>query len=977
MRKDFIVRFSTVLLAILTAATVVFAIINFQKESQFSTPDDGVWWTEQDGALVAKRVISGGPGDHAGIKPGDRLLNVSHHNEGLTKPLTVDNVEKQSPINRVEQSGSRAPQPQVKTVAGLERRLFGAGVWSKVAYDIDRNGTRIEGLSVVLAPVDRSLYSGERLIALIYLGIGMYVLFRRWTAPKSTHFYIFCLVSFVLYSFHYTGKLNSFDWIILCANIVATMLQPALFLHFALTFPEKRRLVAKYPWTIALVYLPGAVILTLIAVAMTRYEASGLLLWNLDRLQWGYLAVYFIIAAIVLWDSYRRANTPLQRQQMKWISRGTVLAIAPFTLLYVIPYLAGAMATPLMKISVLSLVFLPLTFGYAIVRYRLMDVDIIFKRGVAYTLATAAIVGAYFVVIGSLAEAVHAKLPSAGTAGLIAAIIITALAFEPLKNWIQERVDRFFYRKRYDYRRTLIEFGRELSSETDLSTMLTSVIDRLSRTLGVERISIFLATGDETSPFELAKSFGISYASSAPLDLSFLVVDRPEHYMGHIFFDNTRKALQESATARETIARLNLNYYIPCTVQNRTIAVLGLGKTVSGDFLSSEDVELLETLAGYIGIAIQNARLYASLEQKASEYERLKEFNENIVESISVGVLAVDLEDRIESWNSQMEVMYALPRSLVLGQRLSEVFPHSFMEEFYRVRQNPGIHNLYKFRLSTPAGDTRTANVAIAPLVTKKFSVIGRLIIVDDITERIELESQLSQAEKMSSIGLLAAGVAHEVNTPLAVISSYAQMLSKQIGGDAKLGSLLEKITRQTFRASEIVNNLLNFSRTSATEFTDVDVNKIVSETLTLLEHQFKTSRIKVEADLYRDLPLIHGNAGKLQQVFLNLFLNAKDAMAGSGGTLRIQTSNGTGVQVIISDTGTGIAPEHISKIYDPFFTTKTAPREGQSRGTGLGLSVTYGIIQEHAGQIRVDSVPGKGTLFQLEFPLVRKAINV
>ncbi len=329
--------------------------------------------------------------------------------------------------------------------------------------------------------------------------------------------------------------------------------------------------------------------------------------------------------------------------------------------------------------------------------------------------------------------------------------------------------------------------------------------------------------------------------------------------------------MRERPLAREAIRRLELNYYIPCTVMNRMIAVLGLGKTAEGDFLSSEDVQLLETLAGYIGIAVQNARLYKSLEEKAGQYERLKEFSENIVESISVGVMAVDLEDRIESWNSQMEVMFALPRLDAVGRPMAAVLPPAFLEEYYRVRPTPGIHNLYKFRLGTPAGDMRVTNIAIAPLVSKDFSVIGRLMIVDDITERIELESQLSQAEKLSSIGLLAAGVAHEVNTPLAVISSYAQMLAKQVNGDEKQSALLEKITKQTFRASEIVNSLLNFSRTSGTEFTDVDLNRVIQDTLTLLEHQFKTARISVQQELHPELPPIHGNTGKLQQVFLNL----------------------------------------------------------------------------------------------------------
>src|SRR3989441_2934101 len=345
-----------------------------------------------------------------------------------------------------------------------------------------------------------------------------------------------------------------------------------------------------------------------------------------------------------------------------------------------------------------------------------------------------------------------------------------------------------------------------------------------------------------------------------------------------LFFDNPHQVPREAPASQQAISQLDLNYFIPCRSQHTTVAVLGLGKTVEGDFLTSEDVELLETLAGYIGIAIQNARLYASLEQKVTEYERLKDFNENIVESINVGVMAVDLADRIESWNSQMEVMYALPRWQALTRPLSDVFPAAFVEEFYRVRQNPGVNNLYKFRLATPTGESRIVNVAIAPLVTRKFNVIGRLIIVDDITERIDLESQLSQAEKMSSIGLLAAGVAHEVNTPLAVISSYAQMLQKQIRGDEKVAGLLDKITRQTFRASEIVNNLLNFSRTGGTEFGDISLNKIIGDTLALLEHQFKITKIKLEDDLAGHIPLINGNAGRLQQVFLNLFLNARDA---------------------------------------------------------------------------------------------------
>jgi two-component system, NtrC family, sensor kinase len=938
MNREGQVRSLAVLLFFLTVAAGIFAGFNFNAEWKFLVPDDGVWWVENGGRLTADRVEGSGPGARSGIKPGDELVAVNGR--------------------------------EIRNMSGLERQLYQTGVWSKADYSLLRHSVPLDS-SVILVPAERSLNQWLRLIALIYLGIGLYVLLRRWTAPGSTHFYIFCLVSFIAYSFKYTGKLNDFDWIIYWGNIVAGVLQPALFLQFVLTFPEKRQTVRQHPWLQVAVYAPGALLLAAHVTAMRWFQASERLRWNLDRMEMSYGSMFFLAAACVLWYSYRRAKTTILRQQLKWVTRGTILAIVPYTLFYVAPYLMGSLPGPAMKASALSLALLPLTFGYAIFRYRLMDVDLIFKRGVVYTLAAAIVVGLYFALVAGVALLVHNWQPSSGPVGLILAIVVTALLFDPVRKWIQDRIDQFFYRARYDYRRTLLAFGRDLSSETNLDAMLSSLMDRLAHTLAVDRIAIFLS-GEGAGQFALAKSFGL--VASGNVDLSFLTVTRPEQ-AGHLFFENTHQVLRETPEAQQAIARLDLNYYIPCHAQQKTIAVLGLGKTTKGDFLSSEDMELLETLGGYLGIAIQNGQLYASLQQKAAEYERLKDFNENIVESINVGVMALDMEDRIESWNAQMEVMYALPRWQTLTQSLKAIFPAEFVEEFNRMRREPGIRNLYKFRLKTPAGELRIVNVAIAPLVTRKFEVIGRLVIIDDITERVDLEAQLFQADKLSSVGLLAAGVAHEVNTPLAVISSYTQMLGKQLQGDPQKSGLLEKITRQTFRASEIVNNLLNFSRTSGSEVGDVDVNKVIADTLALLEHQFKVAKIEVKKAFEPALPAIQGNAGRLQQVFLNLFLNAKDAMPG-GGTLRVATVNGEGVSVSVSDTGTGIAPEHIERIYDPFFTTKTSPREGQPRGTGLGLSVTYGIIQEHAGKIRVESHPGAGTTFTLDFPLSRKGAH-
>jgi two-component system, NtrC family, sensor kinase len=957
MERTFPTRITATLLALFTGAAVVCAAFNLVQENRFQAPTDGVSWVEGQGGLVAQHVPDDSPGEKAGVKEGDLLVAV----------------------NEV---------PTLRA-ATLVQQMWRTGPFNMIHYTLVRNGFRLQDVQVDLDAQDRSINQGFRLIALVYLGIGLYVLLRRWTAPHSTHFYLFCLASFVLYAFQYTGKLNEFDYIVYWGGIAASSLQPALFLHFAQAFSRDGRRGRR--WLVALTYLPGAALVGVQVIAQTQWQATEILKHRLDQVGTGYEALFYVMAAVVFYAHFRGADAPLERQQLKWLTWGTVLAVGPFTLFSAIPFMADvAMPDVVTKIAGICLVFLPLTFSWAIVRYRMMDVDLIFKRGVTYTLATATLVGVYFAMVAVSAEVVHTRLPNTGVWGLMAAIIVVALLFDPLKKTIQGQVDKVFDRQSYDYRTTLIDFGRGLSSFTNLEALLNAIVDRLPRTLLVERVAVFLS--DAPGKYHLAAQHGLPASAGANLDLGFLDFDEPGAGT-HMFLENPQHALHLIEAQRRSAAVLDMNYFLPCRVgvpgardwqvQDRTIAVIGLGRRTGGAFLSSEDMELLESLAGYIGIALQNARLYASLEEKISEYERLKEFNENIVESINVGILAVDPEEKIESWNSQMEVMFALARQEALRQPLAKVFPAELVAEFQRVKDQPGVHNLYKYRLETRAEESRIANIAIAPLVSRDFKTLGRIILIDDITDQTAMEGQLAQAEKLSSIGLLAAGVAHEVNTPLAVISSYTQMLSRQVRGDDRLGPLLEKITQQTFRASEIVNGLLNFSRTSGTEYRETDVNAIIRDTLTLLEHQFRTAQIAVEMSLMANLPPIMGNAGKLQQVFLNLFLNAKDAMAGmavAGGerrSLRVATEVNGHVSVSIADNGSGIAPEHLRRIYDPFFTTKGARKDGQPRGTGLGLAVTYGIIQEHSGKIHVESQEGQGTTFYLEFPMLRKPAHV
>jgi hypothetical protein len=962
--KELKFQLSTALLTIATVAAVVAAAINFEQRLQFhGLAEDGAIWADRQGGVQAEHVRPRSGAANAGIHTGDWLLSINGE--------------------------------PVKQALDVTRILVRVGTWTRANYHL-RRGKEFDA-SVITEEVarDRAVMY-QYLAGCAYLVIGLFVYFRRGSAQKATHFYVLCLASFVLLCFHYTGQLNNLDKVIYLGNFLAGLLAPTVFLHFCLTFPEPNGWFRKR-YRRVLLYVPAA-LLSLVYIGFSSETLKAAvspieLNWMLNRIWVLFTVVPYLLGGFAVSLAYRKAEDPIVRKQLKWLRNGTFCAMLPYTVFYVVPYALGAVPSGNLRLAVLSVVLLPLSLAYAIVRYRLMDVDILFRRGYAYTLATICVLAGFYLIVITLGNLAHVYFNNLGNTAPLIMMLIGAFLFQPIHTWIQEKLDRHFYRDRYDYRSTLVEFAQELGSEADLDTMLAKAGERLIATLSVSHLAFFLREEGVVSPtgdpiFRLRTAMGGNprlAADTAPdLDLSFLNWKLPEPYL---FFERTHHQIDAISTSwpssvRRTIADLDLTYYVPCTVRGRTIAYLGISRTTDGDYLASVDMELLATLAGYVGIAIENAGLYRSLQRKVDEYERLKEFSENIVESINVGILAADLDDRVESWNSQIEQLSGIPRERAVGRRLAELFPAALLGEFDRMRDETGIHHIYKFVLKLPAAASGNGhpgpaplrreailNIAIAPLVSKDQERIGRLVIFDDVTDRAELEQRLVQADKLSSIGLLAAGVAHEVNTPLAVISTYAQMLAKQVADDTQKSVILDKIAKQTFRASEIVNSLLNFSRTSSTSFGEVKLNRVIQETLSLLEHQLQKTGIQVHTDLDPELGPVHGNAGKLQQVFLNLILNARDAM-GSGGALEVRTwMEGARARIEVADSGTGIAPEHLHRVYDPFFTTKPA-----RQGTGLGLAVTYGIIQEHGGSIEVTNRPGGGAQFRIELPLAKVA---
>lgn len=969
--KGSVLTTKTWFLLIGAALLISAGVLNFRQRARQETPAwDGVEWTDTSEGVIGKTIERHSSGARAWLLPGDRLIAVSLDGKSRYEPI-VRARDVQMYLDRVQVGG------QIHYL--MERPSY--------PEDTRYYYADLDDLNAVHRWTPRVLYIN--LLGLIYLFVGFFVLFKQGgRAPFVLHFATLCLAAFVFHFYTPIGSYRDLDLAVAFLKNAAFILFPPLFLHFCLLYPSRQQLFAERRWRAIWLYLPALFLLGLsvfiflrdvigaVVPGLAKFpHPSEALVGIFYRVSFLHFLTALIVSAVLVVRSYVTTRSTVVRQQLKWIVWGALLAITPFTFLYGIGYLFGAQADRwLTDAAVLPLILIPFAFGYSVLRYRLMDVELVVRRVFVYaltTLAIALLIGLVVYTGGLYAFGSDQGFTSGEiTLRVVAAVVAMAaivMVAAPVKNFLQEHVDRLFYGERYDLRNSLLDFGRTLSATTALDPLLDSLVSRLQEVMNVGRIAIFVEDKYSPSGYTVARAAGLNSDITVPHDFREMIRVRSAE-TGVVRADDLDLTSDIAGAVRRS-----LHYFVPCVVRGRMVAVIGLGRSVDGALLSSEDVEILRTVSGYVAVAIENSLLYKDQQERASELKLLKEFNESIIESINVGLLAVDLQGRVTRLNSALEHILDLRRDAAIGRRVEELFSEDFADTLRQVLGNDGwrlkeIRNIYKLHTATRANRSLVLNIALAPLQDGQGQT-GALVVLEDVTARITLEEQLQQREKLSSIGLLAAGVAHEVNTPLTGVSSYTQMLLSMLNESDPKHALLQKVRTQAERATNIVNNLLNFSRTgSATEFGEIDISRVLDDTLQLLEPQLRRSQIEIARVYDPDAPLVYGNGGKLQQVFTNLILNARDAIPDGGRiTLSTSTTEDGSLTVAISDTGIGIAPENVAKIYDPFYTTK-----GVGRGTGLGLAVSYGIVQEHTGHISVESTPGRGTTFRISLPTAR-----
>lgn len=912
MNRSLLVK---ILIGILTVGVIVGAFTSFQrKRSSFERID--FRFTRSNGVIVVTTVDPDSGAEAAGLRPGDQIWVVggtpSTEVGGFRKTLRENEV-----IPMVIGRGD-----QVLTIQYRAPEL-------KVDYP----------------------YLILSFIGFLYLAIGLFTLFRGDT-HESTLFYFVTLLSFIVYVYTPAGDI---DWSYKLLQMVeeyARIFLPPLALHFFLLFP---RPILRHRGAIAALYLPPVLLalwnLNLLvfnnAVPVASPQRSLEIIQRWEIFDFG---LYFTLAMVALAFTYRTAAA-VGKKQIKWIYLGTAIGFLPFLAIYIIPYLIRGYVGPVYStISILPLAFIPLAFAVSILKYKLWDVEVVIKEALAYSVTFVFGMIAFSTVNVILSRVIEEGSAMERNFLAFASGLLIAGVLIPVKGRIESVIEMFLYRDSYRHRRTMADFAQELASFHDVHELISMMRERLRTTLHIERMNLFTRDGASLLIYEPEAEIP---RRISPADFGSLPREGPMVL--------TDPRLPDATELPWLLLKSGYRYVFPLKNRGELQGLLLLGTKRGEEPLSRDDLTLLGSLTAPVALAIENSRLYSRLRRQLDEIRALKEYNENIIESSSSAIAVVANDETVLTAN---RAFWELVDAEHEDEAISSLFP-----PYGEMRRNDGRSLTTNF--VTRKGVEKEVTITVSPLAAGDVADGARVLVIGDISERVRLERELQDKERLASLGLLAAGVAHEVNTPLTGISSYAQLLLSETAPDDPKYKLLKKMEQQSFRASHLVNSLLDLIANRPRSRELVSIPELVTATVALHEDLMNAKSARVHVG---DMPplLVRGNFHDLQQVLTNILLNARDAIA-KGGNIWIDVADvDERVVIKVRDDGGGVRPDLLDRIFEPLMTTK----RGQG-GTGLGLAISRRIVSASDGDITVRNVAGQGAEFSVSLPPVKVGRDV
>lgn len=811
------------------------------------------------------------------------------------------------------------------------------------------------------------------------VALGLIVFFQHYRRPANQFFALLTAtlcgwLSFMMLAFQSLSP-ESAAFYIRKTNSVAALV-PYLFdcLRLAVLQPERkfRSILFHSPFWLTTSLLMSAMCQTSFFLRSAELPDSGA--WGVPVPVYGpgilIFGLYFagtMIALISRYVSGIRTADGIRKTEIQFIilswAVGTIVGTA-FS--FLIPVLTGFPQS--VQLLPLAAVFILAVIAYGIATRRIMAVADVLRRATAYGLLLAYLVLLY---IGVWWIARHLLKPvewSDFAAHLLAGLA-AAFSLAPAHGRMQRVANRLFISvELLDVADIFEKTNRIISSITTRDELLTHFANLLTTAVGADKI--FILTKDnhdyrQAYPLE-SQDKRREVSSTGALAKILLETNEP---MSLDMLRRFRATPDETAAGQE-LHTLGTSIAIGIHGKREMKGILLLGPRLSGRIYGRTEQRTLQALCNQLAVGLENADLYTQVKDSAI-------YNDILLDSVVTGIIAVNRDGLITICNREAHRLLDAPPGSLTKNSIDKL-PRALAAALRAtIDHDSGSRNV-ETTIKTADADARPIRFSTAPFSSHTGKQLGALLVMEDLTALKKLENQIRRTDRLASIGTLSAGMAHEIKNPLVTLKTFTDLLPERYQDADFRDTFSSLVGQEVKRIDSIVNQLLRFARPAKPSLHPTRIHDVLDNTLRLVHQQLKQKQIQLVREYEAPNDLIQGDNDLLVQAFLNFFLNAIDAMEREG-VLTIRTdfaeietnqltlgggiATETRLRVAIRDNGVGIKPEDLPHVFDPFFTTK-------STGTGLGLSVSHGIISEHRGIMDVESVLGAGSTFYILFPV-------